>query len=81
MAKTLSRTLKGFCPQCDASVTVGRHVRVGDRLNCPQCVVGLEVLSLSPFELDYADSEEWEEDREEQEWEEEDWEEGGEDEE
>lgn len=59
----------GFCPDCDATITVGREVKVGNRLNCPECGVELEVMSLSPFELDYADFEEWGE--EEEEWEEE----------
>jgi alpha-aminoadipate carrier protein LysW len=64
---------RGFCPDCDAMITVGREVRVGTRLDCPQCGVELEVLSLSPFELDYADFEDWEGDEEEgdEEWEDE----------
>jgi len=58
---------KGFCPDCDATITVGREVKVGARLSCPECSVELEVLSLSPFELDYADFEELDEDWEEEE--------------
>ncbi len=57
---------RGFCPDCDAMITVGREVKVGTLLNCPECGVELEVLSLSPFELDYADFEEWEEEEEEE---------------
>jgi len=80
MSRTVSRMLKGFCPDCDAPITIGRHVDVGSRLDCPRCGVELEVLSLSPFELDYADFEGWEEEWEEEE-EEEEWDEGWEDEE
>jgi hypothetical protein len=62
---------RGFCPDCDAMITVGREVRVGTRLNGPTCGVELKVLNLSPCEHDYADikqsEEEWDED-----WEDED---------
>ena len=37
------------------AITTSRNVMVGTRLDCPTCGVELEVLSLSPFELDYAD--------------------------
>ncbi|MEA3346310.1 MAG: lysine biosynthesis protein LysW [Chloroflexota bacterium] len=57
---------KGFCPDCGATITVGPEVKVGTRLDCPECGVELEVVSLSPFELDYTYFDEWEE--EEEEW-------------
>ena len=45
------------CPDCDAAVVVGSQLNLGDRLLCPGCGVELEVLSLRPFEMEYADFE------------------------
>ncbi len=59
--------LKAECPDCGEVVELGDDIQVGDRVICAGCGVELEVLSLYPWELDYAldedwDDEEWEED-------------------
>ena len=41
------------CPDCEAEIDVDDFdVDRGDRLSCPECGVTLEVVSLSPIELD-----------------------------
>lgn len=73
-----------FCPDCDGSVSLGPTPQIGQRVTCPHCDAELEVIEVSPPELDWAydemdidwgDEEEWEE----EEWdeEEEDWDEEG----
>jgi len=56
------------CPGCDQSVYVpkeGSRLRVGDVIRCDACEAELEVISVSPLELDfheYESDEEGEED-------------------
>ena len=67
--------LTAECPDCGEPVELRDGVQAGDRIVCAWCGVELEVLSLYPWELDYALEEEWEDDWEEDdadEWEEED---------
>jgi alpha-aminoadipate carrier protein LysW len=46
------------CPECDAEIEVDEFdVDKGDQLSCPDCGTNLEVVSLSPLELDIADDE------------------------
>ena len=52
------------CPECDAEIEVDEFdVDKGDQLSCPECGSNLEVVGLSPLELDLAPQEEedWEE--------------------
>ncbi len=69
------------CPECDADIEVDEFdVDKGDIISCPECGTGLEVINLSPIELDLAPDEEDEDEDEvdedaEDEDEEEDWEE------
>jgi len=70
------------CPECDAEIEVDEYdVDKGDLIDCPECGSNLEVVSVSPVELDVAPEEdedeldEDEEDDEDEEEEEEDWEE------
>jgi len=70
------------CPECDAEIEVDEFdVDKGDQLSCPECGSNLEVVSVSPLELDLAqedleDDEEADEgDEEDEETEDEDWEE------
>ena len=54
------------CPECDAEIEVDEFdVDKGDQLSCPECGSNLEVIALSPLELDVApdDDEEDEEDK------------------
>ena len=63
------------CPECDAEIEVDEFdVDKGDQLSCPECGSNLEVVGLSPIELDLAadEDEEDEEDVEDDELDEED---------
>ena len=43
------------CPECDAEIEVDEFdVDKGDQLSCPDCGSNLEVVGLSPIELDLA---------------------------
>ena len=55
------------CPECDAEIEVDEFdVDKGDQLSCPECGSNLEVVGLSPIELDIAaDEDEEDEDLEE----------------
>ena len=68
------------CPECDAEIEVDEYdVDKGDLISCPECGSNLEVVGVSPVELDLAGDED-EEDEEEDEDDEEE-EDGDEDEE
>ena len=41
-----------YCPNCDAAITVSQP-RVGAMVTCRECETELEVISVSPFELDF----------------------------
>ena len=75
------------CPECDAEIEVDEFdVDKGDQVSCPECGSNLEVIALSPVELDVAseddeddeladddvddDDEESDEDEEDEGWEE-----------
>lgn len=60
-----------WCPECDSMIKLDRGIRLGTRIECSECGTLLEVISLTPLELDYAvDDEEWDEEWD-YEWEEE----------
>ena len=43
------------CPECDAEIEVDEFdVDKGDQLSCPECGSNLEVVGMSPLELDLA---------------------------
>jgi len=43
------------CPECDAEIEVDEFdVDKGDQLSCPECGSNLEVVAMSPLELDLA---------------------------
>mgnify|MGYP003346529716 CR=1 FL=1 len=53
------------CPECDAEIEVDEfEVDKGDELSCPECGTTLEVVALSPLELDLAPDEDDEDDLE-----------------
>ncbi len=61
-----------FCPECEEGVSLGPQPRIGQRVTCPHCNAELEVVDLSPVELDWAYDElemDWED---EEDWDEED---------
>ena len=47
-----------LCPECEAAITLGADVIKGEILECPDCGVELEVVSLAPPALDLAPEEE-----------------------
>lgn len=57
------------CPECESTIALGRNLKLGEYIECPECGTMLEVISTKPLELDYV-LEDWEE--REEEWEEED---------
>ena len=51
------------CPECDAEIEVDEFdVDKGDQLSCPDCGSNLEVVGLSPIELDLAPDDDDEDD-------------------
>ena len=73
-----------ICPECEADIDVDEFdVDKGDLITCTECGTELEVISVTPIELDVAsdddededDPDEDEDDLDEEEDEEEDWEE------
>lgn len=55
------------CPDCNQKINLGQKPKKGQLLTCPFCNTDLEILSLSPLELDYAlyddyDDEDWDDD-------------------
>jgi lysine biosynthesis protein LysW len=57
---------QGYCPDCDSDIKLGNDPRKGQKVTCPSCGAYLEVVGLSPIELDWAldDDEEYEMDYE-----------------
>jgi len=49
--------LTGSCPECAAEIALG-DVMEGEIVDCPDCGVELEVVSLDPLTLDLAPQEE-----------------------
>jgi lysine biosynthesis protein LysW len=45
---------RGFCPECDAEVNVGKGAKIGQKITCHSCGAFLEVIETSPIELDWA---------------------------
>ncbi|NLE46004.1 MAG: lysine biosynthesis protein LysW [Chloroflexi bacterium] len=49
------------CPNCDKVIEI-KSPRVGAALVCPECDVDLEVISVSPFEVDFPLDDDWDDD-------------------
>ena len=54
------------CPECEAEIEMDEYdVDKGEIISCPECGVELEVVGLSPLQLDMAprdeDEDEWQE--------------------
>jgi hypothetical protein len=47
------------CPQCDSWISPGNSIKQGDFVGCPVCKTYLEIVSLHPLTLDYAEDGEW----------------------
>jgi len=55
-------TFMAVCPECEADVEMDEFdVDKGEIISCPECGVELEVVGLSPLQLDLAaqDEEDW----------------------
>jgi len=50
--------LKAQCPECDVWIRVSSSVELWDTITCPECEAELQLISLNPPELDYADYDE-----------------------
>ncbi len=50
--------MQGHCPICDATLTLGNDVIIGELLECAECGTELEVLSVQPLQLAEAPQEE-----------------------
>jgi lysine biosynthesis protein LysW len=57
------------CPECETKIRFAQAPQINETVNCHECGEVLQVISLSPLELDWAYDEEPED------WDEEDWEE------
>jgi lysine biosynthesis protein LysW len=44
----------GACPECGGEVQFVSQPRLGQRAECPDCEAVLEVVAVSPIELDWA---------------------------
>ena len=57
---------KTWCPECDATLVYSASkMKLGSFVECPECEVTLEVVSLNPFAVDYViDDEDWDEEEE-----------------
>ena len=56
------------CPECDADLDVDEYdVDKGDLLSCPECGSNLEVVSVSPLEIEAAQEDDDEDDDDEEE--------------
>lgn len=45
---------EGFCPDCDSTVDLGSNPKRGQTVTCGTCSAYLQVISVSPIELDWA---------------------------
>ncbi len=55
MTTSKKKPVIGACPECDANVVFTKAPFLGQKKTCPECVAELEVIGLSPIELDWAD--------------------------
>ncbi len=49
---------ESLCPECDSEVKLGKTVKLGQQARCGSCGADLEVVSLTPVELDWVLEEE-----------------------
>ena len=75
-----------LCPDCEEPIRLGTQLKIGQRIVCSNCEVELEVIEVSPVELDWAydepdedwdddeDGDDWDDD-EDDDWDDDDWDE------
>ena len=54
MTTSKKKPVVGACPECDANVAFNKTPFLGQKKTCPDCLAELEVIGLSPIELDWA---------------------------
>lgn len=54
MTTSKKKPVVGACPECDANVAFTKAPFLGQKKTCPDCLTELEVIGLSPIELDWA---------------------------
>lgn len=54
MTSIKNKPVLGACPDCDADVAFAKTPYLGQKKTCPECLSELEVIGLSPLELDWA---------------------------
>ncbi|RMG95201.1 MAG: hypothetical protein D6706_12645 [Chloroflexi bacterium] len=50
-----NKVVVATCPACDTRIRFRKHPRRGQFVTCPECESVLEVVHVSPLELDWAD--------------------------
>jgi alpha-aminoadipate carrier protein LysW len=74
MAMPSKKMLVAECPECETKIRFPQTPQMGETLTCHECGESLQVISLSPLELDWAYDDDGYEEWEEEEWEDEAWE-------
>jgi alpha-aminoadipate carrier protein LysW len=64
---------EGYCPECDSKISLGRDPQEGQKVTCSSCGAYLEVVGLSPIDLDWAFDENEDDDWDEEEEDDDDW--------
>lgn len=54
MTTSRKKLIVDACPECDANVAFTKSPFLGQKKTCPDCLAELEVIGLSPIELDWA---------------------------
>jgi lysine biosynthesis protein LysW len=53
---------RGFCPECDATIDLGNNPTEKQKVTCQSCGAFLEVVAISPIELDWAFDDDYDDD-------------------
>ena len=56
---TSTQVTATLCPECQARLRFHKPLKMGQLISCPECEETLEVISLLPLELYWADEEPW----------------------
>ena len=56
---TESKPILAECPECDGRLRFRKNLKIGELILCPECEVTLEVVSIKPLELGWADDDPW----------------------
>lgn len=59
LMSTTSQVSVADCPECNAILRFRKPLKAGQLVACPECEETLEVVSLRPLELNWADEDPW----------------------